>query len=113
MTKREFLETVIAQMSDNEEVVAVAKADLDALNRKNDKAKEKRMAKNELNAPIEKAIVEYLTEHTTALASDLANATNLTTSKIVAVANKMVERNELKVARVKIAKVGERNQYSL
>ena len=113
MTKREFLETVIAQMSENTAVVEVATAELKALDNKNAKAKAKRMEKNAQNEPIEKAIVEYLTEHTTALASDLATATNLTTSKIVAVANKMVERNELKVARVKIAKVGERNQYSL
>lgn len=112
MTKREFYEYVIATV-ESEEAKAVAQSELKALDNKNAKAKEKRMEKNAANEPIEKAIVEYLTEHRTALASELATATNLTTSKIVAVANKMVERNALAVAKVKVPKVGERNQYSL
>lgn len=112
MTKRDFFEQVIATVN-NKDMVDFAKAEIAILDKKNEKAKANRVAKQVENEPIIKAITDYLTGHKTALANELSVHCGVSTSKIVAVANKMVENGIIKVAKVKVPKVGERNQYSL
>jgi len=113
MTKREFYTSVITLAGDNSELAEMALAELNALDLKNEKAKAKRVANAVANEPIEKAILAYLNGHANALASELANACDISTSKVVAVTKKMVDNGTLTCKRVKIATVGERNSYSL
>jgi len=113
MTHAEFFTTVIALSNGNEEMEKIAKSYLKSLANKSAKAKSKQTEKIALDEPIRKAIVAYLTDHKSALASELAQVCEVSTPKIVAVTNKMVEFGNLEVKKVKIPKVGERNSYSL
>ena len=109
MTKRDFLKTVIAT-STNTEVVDFARDELVKMEAKLEKARATKSVEHEAVA---KAIHEYMASHTTALGSDIAKGCGISTSKAIAIANKMVEDGTLTVAKVKIPKVGVRNLYSL
>lgn len=108
LTNREFFEKVIA-LNDTE-LTEFAQNAISKLDAKNAKARDKRIENHKADEPIINAIVNFLKEHKTALANELAVACGVSTSKIVAVAKTI---DCVKVERVKIPKVGERNQYSL
>jgi len=113
MTHAQFFAKVIALNGTDKEMVEIANAYLASLAKKSEKAKEKRIAKNAENAPIEKAILDYLNSHKFALANELATVAEVSTSKIVAVCNPMVASGVVKCERKKFPKVGERNVYSV
>lgn len=112
MTKREFFVKALTLIND-EEMVDFINAEIIALDKKNEKAKEKRMELAKENAPIFEGIVNYLKDHKLALASELAQVCEVSTPKAVAMAKKLVECGTLVEKEVSIPKVGKRKAYSL
>lgn len=115
MTKREYLQAVItmAVSAGKEDVAEMAKVELASLDRKNSKAKEARLKQAEAEKPLYDGFLAYCGSHKKALASELASVLGVSTSKVVAIGAKLVESGAIKVDKVKITKVGERNAYSL
>ena len=65
------------------------------------------------NEPIKVSIMEYVTAHANALASDIAVACEISTQKASALCVQMVKDEVLTVCEVKVPKKGKINAYSL
>lgn len=111
MTKREFY-TAIVNNAVTADVIAMAEDELKAMVEKSAKLK----AKNEeKNGPAMAAIREFFAAHGEgqALTSEIAEATDMTTSKASALLRKMAEGGELIQEDVKISGKGVRKAYRL
>lgn len=108
MTKREFLNAVIAETK-VAEVAQFAVEELEKLDARNAKRASTPSKKSIENAPIVKAIADTLTE-TPQTASDIAKVLNLSVQKVSSLV-KQVEN--VKIGKVKVKGKGEQNCYSL
>ena len=111
MTKREFYSAIINNAVTSD-VIAVAENELKAMTEKSAKLK----AKNEKkNASGFTAIREFFAGHGEgqALTSEVAEATDMTTSKASALLRKMTEAGELVQEDVKVSGKGVRKAYRL
>ena len=111
-TTREFLNAVITSEM-NTEMTEKAQALLASLDRKNSQRKAKPSKVAIANEPIKQAIVDYLTENGTKVASEVGVALNITTQKASALLRQLVEANVLKVEEVKVPKKGTLKAYSV
>ena len=111
MTKREFMEQVIAVVED-EKLVEFAKAEIEKLDTANAKRSKRRAEKAKENEPIKAEIREVIGEDKLT-ASEIAEKTEYSTQKISALCRQMVEDEILKVEDVKIPKKGVRKVYSI
>jgi hypothetical protein len=87
MTKREFLNAVIAE-TQNTELASFAVAELEKLDARNAKRSERPSKTQIANEPIIKAIAELLTSEPM-LASEIANTLDITTQKASALVKKV------------------------
>lgn len=111
MTKREFMEKIIAVVEDNE-LKDFAKAEIEKLDKANANRSAKRAEKAKENEPIKEAIKETLDEGAL-MASEIGEEIGHSTQKITALCRQMVEDGILKVEDVKVKGKGKRKAYSL
>ena len=112
MTNREFF-TAIVNANINDEVVAHAMAEIEKLDARNAKRSSKPSKTAIANAPLKEAILAYLTEKGSAVASVVGTDLQMTTQKASALLRQMVEDGTLTVADVKIPKKGLQKSYSV
>lgn len=113
MTTREFYEAIVNGNPINAEMVEIAKKGLAALDRKSEKAKQARVAKNEADAPLVEAFLATLNKETPVLASEAAKKVGISTPKLVAIAVKLENAEKVVSHDVKVPKVGTRKGYTL
>ena len=108
-TKRDAL-TKIAEGEITDEVIEWAKSEIEKLDASNAKARERKAAKAEENAPLIEDLKALLTDEFKP-ASDFAEATGLSTAKISALFRKMKETGDVRVDKIK-SKKGKVNGYA-
>mgnify|MGYP002658921161 FL=1 len=111
MTKREFYSAIINNAVTSE-VIAMAEDELKAMTEKSTKLKAKNEEKNAAGFA---AIREFFAGHGDgqALTSEVAEFTDMTTSKASALLRKMAESGELVQEDVKVSGKGTRKAYRL
>ncbi len=112
MTNREFL-TVVANAEVSAEVREFALESLAKMDARNAKRSSKPSKVALANAPLKEAILAYLTEKGSAVASAVGADLQMTTQKASALMRQMVEDGVLTVADVKIPKKGVQKSYSV
>ena len=106
MTKREFMEMVIATV-DNEEMKEFAQKEIETLNRRNAKRAERPSKTALANEPIKAEIAKVLTEEPQT-ASVIAEKVGISTQK----ASALLRQMELKVTDVKVKGKGTQKGYA-
>ena len=113
MTNREFFTAIASNATLSAELVKFAKEAINKLDKRNASRSSKPSKTAIANEPIKASIVEYVTDHANALASDIAVACEISTQKASALCVQMVKDNVLTVCEVKIPKKGKVKAYSL
>lgn len=113
MTHKDFFTKALTLASNDKEMVEFIKNELAKIDKKNAKAKAQRIAQAASNEPLLNGIVDYLNNHKVALANELAQTLNISTSKASAMASKLVEQGVISKKEISIPKVGKRMAYSL
>lgn len=115
MTKREFLNAVIAE-TQNADLASFAVSELEKLDARNAKRSEKPSKTQIANEPIKAKIAEYLgrtDEHDFATASEIATELEISTQKASALCRQMVSDGLLNVEDVKVKGKGTQKAYAL
>ena len=118
MTKREFLNEVIAVIDGTSEVNVLelkefAKAEIVKLDERNANRSSKPTKTQIENEPIKEKILEVLSTGEKMVASAIAERVEISTQKASALCRQLVESNKLKVEEVKIPKKGKQKAYSI
>ena len=113
MTNREFFTAIVSNPTLSAELVEFATEAIAKLDKRNASRSSKPSKASLANAPIKASIVEYVTAHANALASDIAVACEISTQKASALCVQMVKDNVLTVCEVKVPKKGKVKAYSL
>ena len=116
MTKREFLNDVIAVIDGTSEVNVLelkefAKAEIVKLNERNANRSSKPTKTQIENEPIKEKILEVLSTGERMVASAIAERPEISTQKASALCRQLVESKKLKVEDVKIPKKGKQKAY--
>ena len=118
MTKREFLNEVIAVIDGTSEVNVLelkefAKAEIVKLDERNANRSSKPTKTQIENEPIKEKILEVLSTGERMVASAIAERVEISTQKASALCRQLVESKKLKVEDVKIPKKGKQKAYSI
>ena len=118
MTKREFLNEVIAVIDGTSEVNVLelkefAKAEIVKLDERNASRSSKPTKAQIENEPIKEKILEVLSTEERMVASAIAEKVEISTQKASALCRQLVESNKLKVEEVKIPRKGKQKAYSI
>ena len=113
MTNREFFTAIASNENLSAELVKFATEAIAKLDKRNASRSSKPSKTAIANEPIKASIVEYVTAHANALASDIAVACEISTQKASALCVQMVKDNVLTVCEVKVPKKGKVKAYSL
>ena len=118
MTKREFLNEVIAVIDGTSEVNVLelkefAKAEIIKLDERNASRSSKPTKAQIENEPIKEKILEVLSTGERMVASAIAERVEISTQKASALCRQLVESQKLKVEEVKIPKKGKQKAYSI
>ena len=118
MTKREFLNEVIAVIDGTSEVDVLelkefAKAEIVKLDERNASRSSKPTKAQIENEPIKEKILEVLSTEERMVASAIAERLEISTQKVSALCRQLVESKKLKVEDVKIPKKGKQKAYSI
>lgn len=118
MTKREFLNEVIAVIDGTSEVNVLelkefAKAEIVKLDERNANRSSKPTKAQIENEPIKEKILEVLSTGEKMVASAIAERVEISTQKASALCRQLVESQKLKVEEVKIPKKGKQKAYSI
>lgn len=113
MTNREFFTAIASNATLSAELVKFAEEAIVKLDKRNASRSSKPSKTAVANEPIKASIVEYVTDHANALASDIAVACEISTQKASALCVQMVKDNVLTVCEVKVPKKGKVKAYSL
>ena len=113
MTNREFFTAIASNATLSAELVKFAEEAIVKLDKRNASRSSKPSKMAIANEPIKASIVEYVTDHANALASDIAVACEISTQKASALCVQMVKDNVLTVCEVKVPKKGKVKAYSL
>lgn len=114
MTKREFLQAVIATGTVAEEVKAFAQTEIEKLDARNASRSSKPTKAQIENEPIKRKIVTLLTEvGEKYVASAIAEKLEISTQKASALCRQLVESGKLQVEDVKVPKKGKQKAYSI
>lgn len=118
MTKREFLNEVIAVIDGTSEVNVLelkefAKAEIVKLDERNASRSSKPTKAQIENEPIKEKILEVLSTGEKMVASAIAEKVEISTQKASALCRQLVESQKLKVEEVKIPKKGKQKAYSI
>ena len=116
MTKREFLNDVIAVIDGTSEVNVLelkefAKAEIVKLDERNANRSSKPTKTQIENEPIKEKILEVLSTGERMVASAIAERLEISTQKVSALCRQLVESKKLKVEDVKIPKKGKQKAY--
>ena len=116
MTKREFLNDVIAVIDGTSEVNVLelkefAKAEIVKLDERNANRSSKPTKTQIENEPIKEKILEILSTGERMVASAIAERLEISTQKASALCRQLVESKKLKVEDVKIPKKGKQKAY--
>ena len=116
MTKREFLNEVIAVIDGTSEVNVLelkefAKAEIVKLDERNASRSSKPTKTQIENEPIKEKILEVLSTGERMVASAIAERLEISTQKVSALCRQLVESKKLKVEDVKIPKKGKQKAY--
>ena len=111
MTKREFMEKVIAM--GNDELKEFAESEIAKLDARNAHRKEMPSKKSKENEPIKANIVDFLNEKDFTVASEIAKGLELTTQKVSALCRQLVENGILVVTDVKVKGKGTQKGYKV
>ena len=116
MTKREFLNDVIAVIDGTSEVNVLelkefAKAEIVKLDERNANRSSKPTKTQIENEPIKEKILEVLSTGEKMVASAIAERLEISTQKASALCRQLVESKKLKVEDVKIPKKGKQKAY--
>ena len=116
MTKREFLNDVIAVIDGTSEVNVLelkefAKAEIVKLDERNANRSSKPTKTQIENEPIKEKILEVLSTGERMVASAIAERLEISTQKASALCRQLVESKQLKVEDVKIPKKGKQKAY--
>lgn len=111
MTKREFMEKVIAM--GNDELKEFAESEIAKLDARNAHRKEMPSKKSKENEPIKANIVDFLNGKDFTVASEIANGLELTTQKVSALCRQLVENGVLAVTDVKVKGKGTQKGYKV
>lgn len=116
MTKREFLNEVIAVIDGTSEVDVLelkefAKAEIVKLDERNANRSSKPTKAQIENEPIKEKILEILSTGERMVASAIAERLEISTQKASALCRQLVESKKLKVEDVKIPKKGKQKAY--
>lgn len=111
MTKREFMEMVIATV-DNEEMKEFATHEIEMLDRRNARRAERPSKTAIANEPIKENILGVLTDEPMT-ASVVAEKVEVSTQKASALLRQLVADNKAKVVDVKVKGKGTQKGYSL
>lgn len=112
MTKREFLNAVIANQID-EAIIEKAKEELAVLDARNEKRKGTQSKAVLANVEVKRDIVNFLEGKDFTLAVDIAEGLGLGKEKVSSLCVGLVKEGILEVTDVKIPKVGKRKGYKL
>ena len=112
MTNREFYKAIIGSEV-NEELKAFAQAEIDKLDKKNEKRKNTQTKTQKENEGIKNSIVALLEEKGSMVASVIATELNISTQKASALCKQLVEEKELVVSDIKVKNKGTLKQYSV
>ena len=118
MTKREFLNEVIAVIDGTSEVDVLelkefAKAEIVKLDERNANRSAKPTKAQIENKSIKEKILEALSTEERMVASAIAEKVEISTQKASALCRQLVESNKLKVEEVKIPRKGKQKAYSI
>lgn len=118
MTKREFLNEVIAVIDGTSEVDVLelkefAKAEIVKLDERNANRSAKPTKAQIENKSIKEKILEVLSTEERMVASAIAEKVEISTQKASALCRQLVESNKLKVEEVKIPRKGKQKAYSI
>ena len=113
MTNREFFTAIASNTTLPVELVEFATEAIAKLDKRNASRSSKPSKTAIANEPIKGSIIEYITTHANALASDIAVACEISTQKASALCVQMVKDNVLTVCDVKVPKKGKVKAYSL
>ena len=118
MTKREFLNEVIAVIDGTSEVDVLelkefAKAEIVKLDERNANRSSKPTKAQIENEPIKEKILEILSTGERMVASAIAERLEISTQKASALCRQLVESKQLKVEDVKIPKKGKQKAYMI
>lgn len=118
MTKREFLNEVIAVIDGTSEVDVLelkefAKAEIVKLDERNANRSAKPTKAQIENKSIKEKILEVLSTGEKMVASTIAEKVEISTQKASALCRQLVESNKLKVEEVKIPRKGKQKAYSI
>lgn len=113
MTKREFLNMVIADTT-NEEIKAFAIEEIEKMDKKN-ASRSSKMSKTQLeNVEIKKSILAFLEGKVDVRAKDVAEGLQLkSTSKASSLLKQLVDNGEVVRYETKLEKIGKTNVYKL
>ena len=110
-TEREFITAVLALESLTDEVKEAAETRLAKIDERNEKRKNTLSKEQKENLSIMDTIYQHLAENGSAVASEIAQALELSTQKVSSLCRKMVEGGRLTVADIK-SKKGTVKQYT-
>ena len=118
MTKREFLNEVIAVIDGTSEVNVLelkefAKAEIVKLDERNANRSAKPTKAQIENKSIKEKILEVLSTEARMVASAIAERLEISTQKVSALCRQLVESKKLKVEDVKIPRKGKQKAYSI
>ena len=113
MTMRKFFEAVIAIEGAPADVIAKAESEIAKMDAANAKRQSKPSKTAVANEPIKADIVNLLTEQGAMVASDIATALSISTSKVSALCRQLVANEVLTVTDVKVKGKGTVKQYSI
>lgn len=111
MTKREFMEKVIAM--GNDELKEFAESEIAKLDARNAHRKEMPSKKSKENEPIKANIIDFLNGKDFTVASEIAKGLELTTQKVSALCRQLVENGILAVTDVKVKGKGTQKGYKV
>lgn len=111
MTKREMMEMIIAG-NITDEVIEMAKVEIEKMDAKNAKRRESISKKAQENAPIKEAILKAVGEDKK-LAKEIAEMVEISTQKASALCRQMVTDGVLEVEDVKVKGKGMQKAYSV
>lgn len=112
MTKREMFEAIV-NGNVTDEVVEMAKAEIEKMNVRNAKRAERPSKKAIANEPIKAKIADFLADREPTVASEIANALELTVQKVSALCRQMTEAEVLSSTDVKVKGKGTQKAYSI
>lgn len=113
MTNREFFTAIASNANLPAELIEFANDAKAKLDKRNASRSSKPSKVALANAPIKSAILAFIGEHPTAVASDIAIACDITTQKASALCVQMVKEGTLIASEIKVPKKGKVKAYSL